>query len=135
VLGSMEYGCAVAGAKLILVMGHTRCGAVTAAVELACTHNNAELATGCQHLQPIVEDIQQSIEAATCDRVRSANPTEKNAVVDQVARRNVEREMARIVEESDTIRWLVEANRVAVVGAMYDVATGEIEFFEGPHRN
>lgn len=130
VLGSMEYGCAVAGAKLILVMGHTRCGAVTAAVELACTHNDAELATGCQHLQPIVQDIQQSIEAATCDRVRSANPEEKNAMVDRVARRNVEREMARIVEESDTIRRLVEADRVAVVGALYDVNTGEIEFFQ-----
>lgn len=130
VLGSMEYGCAVAGAKLILVMGHTRCGAVTAAVELACTHNNAELATGCQHLQPIVADIQQSIEEATCNRVRSANPAEKNALIDRVARRNVEREMARIVEESDTIRGLVESRRIAVTGAMYDVSTGAIEFLD-----
>lgn len=130
VLGSMEYGCAVAGAKLILVMGHTRCGAVTAAVDLACTGANAEQATGCQHLQPIVRDIQESLTESTCSLMRSSTPEERMAVVDAVARRNVEREMARILDESDTIRRLVEADRVAVVGAIYDVSTGGIEFFD-----
>ena len=65
VLGSMEYGCAVAGAKLILVMGHTRCGAVTAAVNFASTEGSAAEATGCQHLDPIVHDIQQAIDPPT----------------------------------------------------------------------
>lgn len=133
VLGSMEYGCAVAGAKLVLVMGHTRCGAVTAAVELACTGGNAEQATGCQHLQPIVRDIQESLTESTCNKMRSSTPAEQAAVVDAVARRNVEREMIRILEESDTIRRLVEVGRVAVVGGLYDVTTGKIEFFESAH--
>ncbi len=130
VLGSMEFGCAVAGARLILVMGHTRCGAVTAAVDLACSGANVAQATGCQHLLPIVQDIQQSLEETTCSRVKSSKPENKAAVVDAVARRNVEREIARILDESRTIRGLVESGRIAVTGAMYDVSTGAIEFFD-----
>ena len=66
VLGSMEYGCAVAGAKLIVVVGHTQCGAVTAAVKLAGSQANAEQATGCQHLQPIIREIQSAIDVPSC---------------------------------------------------------------------
>lgn len=128
VLGSMEYGCAVAGARLILVMGHTRCGAVTAAVDLACSQVDVAEATGCQHLEPIVNDIQQSIDGVTCRRVGLATPDEKAALINEVTRRNVEREITRILDQSETIRRLVEAERVAVVGALYDVTTGEIEF-------
>ena len=66
VLASVEYGCAVAGAKLILVMGHTRCGAVTAAVNLIGDVRTAAEATGCQHLDHIVNDIQQSTDPIAC---------------------------------------------------------------------
>ena len=95
VLGSMEYGCAVAGAKLILVMGHTRCGAVTAAVDLICSTGTAAEATGCQHLDHIVHDIQQSTDPVTCRGVEQLPAAEKESFVDAVARRNV----SRVVEQ------------------------------------
>ena len=128
VLGSIEYGCAVAGAKLILVMGHTRCGAVTAAVDLICLGETANEATGCQHLEQIVEDIQQSIDPLTCrdlDRVATAD---KELFVDAVARRNVERSVQTMLQQSQTLSRLVRDGRVVVVGAMYNIVTGDIEF-------
>lgn len=128
VLGSMEYSCAVAGAKLILVMGHTRCGAVTAAVDLACSAQDTEMATGCQHLAPIVHDIQQSVDPESCQLIAHASTDEKAAFIDDVARRNVRRAVQEIIDNSQTITRLVVEERVAVVGAMYDVATGEIDF-------
>lgn len=128
VLGSMEYGTAVVGAKLILVMGHTRCGAVTAAVRLACSGEDIELATGCQHLEPIVAEIQPAIDMDSCMRMGSWSKSEVEAFADLVAKKNVINAVNRILEQSNTIRRLVDEGRVAVVGALYDVATGQIEF-------
>lgn len=126
VLGSMEYGCAVVGAKLILVMGHTRCGAVTAAVELACSSEGPAQATGCQHLEPIVKDIQLSIDAPTCQKIEGASPDVKSDLIDFVARRHVLHTVELIVRQSRTISRLVDEGHIAVVGSMYDVVTGKI---------
>ncbi len=128
VLGSLEYGSSVAGAKLILVLGHTGCGAVTAAVTLACSGESAASATGCDHLQPIVHDIQLSVDMQLCRRLDGMTAEEKSAFVDAVARQNVLTTVEHIVNESRAIRRLVEERRVAVVGAMYDIATGRIDF-------
>lgn len=128
VLGSMEYGTAVAGAKLILVMGHTRCGAVTASIDLASSTQTATQATGCHNLESIVQEIQQ---VADLSRARSAArmpADEKLLFVDSVARENVLHTVHRIVEQSPTIEALVAEGRVAIVGAMYDVASGQIDF-------
>jgi carbonic anhydrase/SulP family sulfate permease len=136
VLGSMEYGCAVAGARLILVMGHTHCGAVTAAVDLVCSNSNAEQATGCQHLEPIVRDIQQSIDPHQCRRLDHSSAHEKEAFVNAVARRNVSHTVKTILAQSQTIRDLVHSGRVAVVGAMYNIVSGDIDIFtdgDSPH--
>jgi carbonic anhydrase len=127
ILGSMEYGCAVAGAKLILVLGHTQCGAVNAAVSLACTAGNTEQATGCQHLDPIIQDIQLSIDQATCQRMDQLTPEEKTAFIESVTRRNVLNAVGQIMQQSRAIHKLVEEGRIAVVGALYNVATGKID--------
>jgi carbonic anhydrase len=128
VLGSMEYGCAVAGAKLILVMGHTRCGAVTTAVELACSPDPASQLTGCQHISHILNDIKDAIDPDKCRLIDRLSKEEKEAFVTDVARANVIRTVNRIVDESETIRNLVREGRIAVVGAMYDVGTGGMTF-------
>lgn len=128
IIGSMEYGCAVAGAKLILVLGHTQCGAVGAAVNLAATALSADQATGCQHLEPIVREIHQSIDVPTSRRFGRFSTPEKAAFVDNVARRNVLRAIQQITEQSRTISDLVNEGRIAVAGALYDVASGKIEF-------
>ncbi len=126
-LGSIEYGCAVAGAKLILVLGHTRCGAVTAAVDLICSGKNAADATGCQHLDFIVNDIQKSTDVLACRAVSDMSDTQKETMIDGVARKNVLHMVERLRQESQTIDRLIREDRVAVVGALYDVVTGEIE--------
>ncbi len=128
VLGSLEYSCAVAGAKLILVMGHTSCGAVTAAVNFACSPETASQATGCQHLDRVVIDIQKSIDLETCQHVAKLTPDEKQSYVDVVARRNVLASIQTIIQQSDTLSELVREGRIAIVGGMYNIATGEIEF-------
>jgi carbonic anhydrase/SulP family sulfate permease len=128
ILGSMEYGTAVAGAKLILVLGHTGCGAVTAAVKLACSNANPEQATGCQHLQPIVQEIQRSIDMQSCAQMdRMSNP-EQERFVDSVARHNVRHTVQQILLQSKTLHRLVQEGKIAVVGAVYDIASGTLDF-------
>jgi carbonic anhydrase/SulP family sulfate permease len=127
-LGSIEYGCAVAGAKLVLVMGHTRCGAVGAAVDLFCRAVTASEATGCQHLDPVICAIQRSIEPSACRGAELLPPDEKRSLVDSVARRNVRRGVAEVLGQSVILADLVRQGRILVVGALYDVATGDIEF-------
>ena len=128
VLGSLEYSCAVAGAKLILVMGHTRCGAVTAAVNFACSPETASQVTGCQHLDCVVNDIQKSVDIETCQRISDLTSDEKESYIDTVARRNVLSSIQTIVKQSETLSNLIREGRIAIVGGMYNIATGEIEF-------
>ncbi len=128
VLGSMEFGCAVAGARLIVVMGHTKCGAVTAAVDLAGGTKSIKEATGCDHLHHIVEDIQLNVDVPECLRAVALPAAEKSAFVDEIARRNVRSVVERIVRESSTLRGLVAQRRIAVIGVLYDIATGAMEF-------
>lgn len=131
VLGSIEYACGVAGAKLILVMGHTRCGAVTAAVELACSAESAVQATGCEHLEAIVQVIQQSINPVTCKRLEQLSPAETDTFINDVARGNVSNITEMVFGQSQMLNRLHHDGRVAIIGAIYDVVTGNIEFL--PH--
>lgn len=128
VLGSMEYGCAVAGAKLILVVGHTKCGAVSATVKLASSTQTPEQATGCQNIGSIVNEINKSLDSTTCHKLGHDPSPEKDKYIDEVAERNVHYSVLRILEASQTIRRLVSEGRLAVVGAMYDVSTGKLDF-------
>jgi carbonic anhydrase len=135
VLGSLEYGCAVAGAKLVLVMGHTRCGAVTAAVDLACSSGTAAADTGCQHLEPIVREIQHSVDPLECRGMEHLPASARQAFADAVARRNVARVVGAIRQQSETLEALAREQRIAIVGAVYDVVSGEIEFLPDGARD
>ena len=135
ILGSAEYGCAVAGAKLILVMGHTRCGAVTAAVNLICSTRTAAETLDCQHLDYIVNDLQQSTDQASCRGIEARQADEQESLINAVARRNVSRVVEQMRAQSRTLDDLVREGRIAIVGAMYDVVTGEIEFLAEDEMN
>jgi carbonic anhydrase/SulP family sulfate permease len=128
VLASAEYGCAVAGAKLMIVIGHTRCGAVSAAVKLQNSTLTAAEATGCQHLDVIVNEILRSVDGAASLVADGPHSREQAALVDAVARKNVLRVVKEIRERSRTLDDLVRERRIGIVGAMYDVVTGNIEF-------
>ncbi len=128
VLASAEYGCGVAGAKLLIVIGHTRCGAVSAAVKLLDSRVTAAEATGCQHLDSVVNEIQRSAHGISHPAADGPHSPETAALIDAVARQNVMRVVKGIREESHTLDGLVRERRIAIVGAMYDVVTGGIEF-------
>jgi len=134
VIGSMEYACHVKGARLIVVLGHTGSTLVTHAIENALTPRSpsggedAGGLTDCPHLEPVLQAIQESIDLSMCPNVQDKSPDRMAAFADLVSRRNVIRSVRHVVEESESIRRLVDTGHVAVVGAMYDVATGQVEF-------
>jgi carbonic anhydrase len=128
VLGSMEYATAVAGAKLVLVLGHTRCGAVTAACSTPGPHTPPpDDDPGKDHIEHVLAAIRQSIDPRTAQEFPHLPPDRQRQVADEVARRNVVRMVDTILGESAAIAELAGTGRVLVVGAMYDVTTGGIE--------
>lgn len=120
ILGSMEFACKLAGSKLIVVLGHTKCGAVKGACDHVEMGNLTELLS---KLQPAVYS-----ERETQDREQrnSANP----AFVENVSSINVRRSVRSIIERSFIIEQMVENGEIGVVGAMYDVETGQVEFYD-----
>ncbi|PCI09416.1 MAG: carbonic anhydrase [Flavobacteriaceae bacterium] len=116
VLGSMEYACKVAGSKIVVVMGHTKCGAVTA----ACNH--VELG----NITPLLEKIQPAV------KVIEATVSEMDDVsIEKVAALNVELSIERIRDESPILSDLEKEGAIEIVGAIYNVATGKVDFFKG----
>lgn len=130
VLGSLEYSCAVAGAKMILVMGHTSCGAVNAAVDLICGNKSVAEATGCVNLESLITEIQGSVDLSTCKKDGEWQTGEKAAYANEVSRRNVLRTMRKLTERSSTLTGLVQTGKLVIVGSMYDIQTGMVSFFQ-----
>lgn len=129
ILGSMEYGCKVAGAKLLVVMGHTSCGAVTAAVDLHQLGQRASEATGCSNLDNLISEIQPSIDESRLVPL-DAPQEERRKACDHVSRLNVLHTMARARELSPTLTQLLESEAILMVGALYDVSSGAVSFFD-----
>jgi carbonic anhydrase/SulP family sulfate permease len=129
-LGSIEYACAVVGAKLVVVLGHTSCGAVNAAVDLLAAAKKASEATPCGNLDGLVIEIQQAINPATLKKPDQWAAGEKAAYTNEISRLNVVRTIKTIRQRSATLNKLVEEGNIAIVGALYDVATGEVSFFQ-----
>lgn len=132
VLGSIEYACAVAGARLVLVMGHTRCGAVTDAVRFLVEGQSVSEATGSSHMERVLTDVQRLVEEKELSRLRERRHDDRSAFVDLLAARNVRKVVEIIPQRSQVLRGLAESGQVAIVGAMYNVGTGELEFLKAP---
>lgn len=118
ILGSMEFACKIAGSKLIVVLGHSRCGAVKGACDHIAMGNLTELLS---KLQPAVYE-----EKTTTENRNSDNET----FVENVAELNVKRTVKAIIERSFILEQLVENGVIGVVGAMYDVENGKVEFYD-----
>ncbi|MEQ1750188.1 MAG: carbonic anhydrase family protein [Prosthecobacter sp.] len=129
-LGSIEYACAVVGAKLVVVLGHTSCGAVNAAVDLLAAAKKASEATPCGNLDGLVIEIQQAINPATLKKPDQWAAGEKTAYTNEISRLNVMRTIKTIRQRSATLNKLVEEGKIAIVGSLYDVATGKVSFFQ-----
>lgn len=118
IIGSMEFACKIAGSKLIVVLGHTRCGAVKGACDHLEMGNLTELLA---KLQPAVYE-----EKETKDERNSSNET----FVENVSVINVKRNVKNIIERSFIIEQMVETGQIGVVGAMYNIESGKVEFYE-----
>ena len=128
VLGSMEFGCALAGARLILVLGHTKCGAVTGAIERAASKQPEDYAAEYKNLRVLLRDIEGTVDLGELGDFSEMKVEARQAFIDDVARRNVIAVVRKIVERSPALGRLVEQRRIAIVGAVYDVSTGKMEF-------
>lgn len=118
ILGSMEFGCKVAGAKIIVVLGHTRCGAIKG----ACDHVEMGNLTGLlSKIRPAVDD-----EQSTKDDRNSSN----TEFVEKVASINVRRTVHSILERSTILKDLIEAGQIGIIGGMHDITSGKVDFFE-----
>jgi len=130
VLGSIEYSCAVAGAKLVLVMGHTSCGAVKASVDFLCNRQTVAEATGCANLDSLIWEIQKSINHKECKHIKDWSEGQKEDYLNDVAYRNVLHTMAKIRKNSSTLDGLVKRGKIAIVGGMYNISTANVSFFQ-----
>lgn len=130
-LGSMEFACKLKGSKLIVVMGHTDCGAVTAACKLVAEKLDPVAATGLPHIGSIAGPISAAVQAEVAEF--GGQPEVDAAFVDRVAERNVRHTIRYIVDTSSVLRDMIASGEIGIVGAMYCVKTGEVTFFEdGP---
>ena len=118
ILGSMEFACNVAGSKIVLVLGHTKCGAIKG----ACDH------VKMGNLTTLLTKVRPAIEAEmTIKENRNAS---NSAFVERVAQLNVELALKHIPERSPILADLVKKGQIALVGGMYDVETGVVQFYD-----
>jgi carbonic anhydrase len=118
ILGSMEFACKVAGSKIIVVLGHTKCGAIKG----ACDHVElGNLTTLISKIQPAVND-----EKTITENRNSGN----SEFVEKVATINVKRTVQAIMERSPILKELIESGAVGIVGGTHDISSGGVHFYE-----
>lgn len=117
ILGSMEFGCKVAGSKIIVVLGHTKCGAIKGACDHVEMGNLTALLT---KIRPAVDDET----TITADR-NSGNAE----FVEKVATINVKRTVKAIMERSPILKEMIESGTIGIVGGGHNITTGEVEFY------
>lgn len=118
ILGSMEFGCKVAGSKFIVVLGHTKCGAVKG----ACDHvEMGNLTALLSKIQPAVYDEKT---------VRENRNSGNNEFVEKVASINIKRTVHAIMERSPILKEMIESGSIGIVGGTHDITTGEVRFYD-----
>ncbi len=118
ILGSMEFACKVAGSKIVVVLGHSKCGAVKGACDDVKLGN----------LSALLHKLKPAVDA---EKATKENRTAANAeFVEHVADLNVRLTLKQIPQQSSVIAEMVQQGEIALVGGMYDVETGVVEFYE-----
>jgi len=116
ILGSMEFACKVAGAKIIVILGHSNCGAVKG----ACDHvEMGNLTALLSKIRPAIDD------ETTVKQERNASNED---FVEKVTIINVKRVMTGIVERSPILKEMVKHNEIKIIGGMHNLMTGEVQF-------
>jgi carbonic anhydrase len=117
ILGSMEFACKVAGSKIIVVLGHTKCGAVKGACDHVEMGNLTALLT---KIRPAVDD-----ETDTKENRNSGN----SVFVENVAAINVKRTVKSIMERSPILKEMIETGQIGILGGIHEITTGEVTFY------
>lgn len=120
ILGSMEFACKLAGTKLIVVLGHTNCGAIKGACDDAKLGN----------LTKLISKIKPAVKAVSEPKTESERTSANSDFVDAVSRKNVELTIERIYEESPVLVEMEKNGTIKIIGAIYNINSGEVEFFE-----
>jgi MFS superfamily sulfate permease-like transporter len=115
ILGSMEYACKMAGSKLIVVLGHSHCGAIKGA------YANVQLS----YLSGLLNKIQPAIV-----KINQLSLIDEEQIIQKIAEENVRLTAAEITQRSSVLAELVDTGDIAIVGGMYDIETGKVTFFE-----
>ena len=116
ILGSMEFACKVAGAKLIMVLGHSECGAIKG----AC--NNVKMG----NLTGLLKKIRVVVKEFSKDKQVNQQSTD---FIDLISKENVKNVLKNIPKKSKIIRDLVKNKKIIIVGAMYDISSGKVDFY------
>lgn len=119
VLGSMEFATKYAGSKLVVVMGHTSCGAVQGACKIVGEDNLRVL---LNEIQPAVTEFKR--------QKNNQKICESSDYINAIARINVKFQMAKLLRNSATLRELINDKKIMLVGAMHDLATGKVVFLD-----
>ncbi|KQC95602.1 bifunctional SulP family inorganic anion transporter/carbonic anhydrase [Acinetobacter soli] len=125
VLGSLEFACQAKGAKVIVVLGHTDCGAVTSACQLSLQKQSVADIKEMPHIQYVLGPLMHSVDNVyDIMQPRSLTP----AFIDQVTAMNVHYNIQYIIKHSAVLREMLEHQQIDIVGAIYDVKTGKVNF-------
>lgn len=119
ILGSMEFACKLAGTKLVLVLGHTACGAVKGACDHARLGNLTAL---INKIEPAVEAVKESVD----EDLRNSSNID---FVNDVAAVNVNMTIENIRAQSEVLKAMEDAGEIAILGGMYDINTGEVHIY------
>ncbi|MFL1894365.1 carbonic anhydrase family protein [Aquimarina sp. 2-A2] len=120
ILGSMEFGSKLAGTKLIVVLGHTSCGAIKG----ACDH------VKMGNLTKLIEKITPAVDAVKEPQDDSKRNSANNEFVDAVAVQNVKMTIDNIRKESEILKQMEDNKEILIVGGMYDINDGKVTFLE-----
>ncbi len=127
VLGSLEFACQAKGSKVILVLGHTDCGAVTSACQLRLQQKQVSDVKEMPHIQYVLGPLMRSVESV----YDIMQPRELNkAFINQVTAMNVHYNIQYIINNSTVLKDLLDRGEIAIIGAIYDVKTGHVEFLD-----
>ncbi len=119
ILGSLEYACKVSGSKAVVVLGHQYCGAIKSAISDVKLGN---ITTLLEKIQPAVKNVEHNY----AGEVSAGNPD----FVEAVCRQNVEHSVKQIREKSPILKEMEDKGEIKIVGAVYDMETGVVDFFE-----
>lgn len=121
-IGSVEFAAAKLGTRLVVVMGHTQCGAVAATLEALEKPDDS--------LSPNLQSIVDAIRPAAEDVRDNEQPHDPGAFAAATVRANVDQSVAQLAQDSEVVQHLIDTDGLQIVGAEYAVESGKVEFFD-----